>query len=174
MSAPDLQALAGELLEELSAANKIIQGALAVMSPAEKIRWAERNDREGLVGEDGGTTRANPRLALIQRAGAALREAKQASGQARTALGGFVAKCVGVDIAAETLTFEADALWHGDLGCWYTIIPAKHFESLVVMPQDEIDEFVRASQLCALRDACIAPAAIMARAVHTRAQEVQS
>lgn len=49
------------------------------MSPAERRRWAEWNDREDLIGDDGGTTRANPRLALIQRAGKTLREAQQAA-----------------------------------------------------------------------------------------------
>ena len=173
MSARDLQALAAELLDELSAAHKIIVAMLAEMTAAEKLRVSQRIDALGLIGDDGGTTRANPRMALIERAGAALRKAKEAPGKARTALGGFTAMCVALDTAAETLTFEVDAFEHGDLGCWYTIIPADHFEQLVVMPQEEFDEFVTASQVCALREACIAPAAIMAR-VHTRAQEVQS
>lgn len=87
MSAPDLQALAAELLEELSAAHKIIGAMLAEMTVAEKCRVSQRIDALGLIGDDGGTTRANPRLALIERASAALREAKQERGRARTALG---------------------------------------------------------------------------------------
>lgn len=54
---------APKLLAELCAAHKIIQNALAVMTPEQKAEWGRLNARDGLEGE--GITRANERLAVI-------------------------------------------------------------------------------------------------------------
>lgn len=58
-----------ELLAELKAAHTIIRNALAVMTTAQKARWGELNERDGVAGE--GITRAHERLALIELVGGA-------------------------------------------------------------------------------------------------------
>lgn len=55
-----------ELLRELRAADKIIRNALQIMTPMQKMTWAQRNARDGVDGE--GVTRANERKAVLDRA----------------------------------------------------------------------------------------------------------
>jgi hypothetical protein len=54
-----------DLVGELQDASTIIRNALAVMTPEQKLQWAEANDRDGCSGE--GTTRANEREAVLAR-----------------------------------------------------------------------------------------------------------
>jgi hypothetical protein len=65
MSAPTY----AELLAELASAHAIIANALKVTTTSQKLRWGVLNERDGVDGE--GITRANERLALIERAGGA-------------------------------------------------------------------------------------------------------
>lgn len=58
--------LVRDLVGELQDASTIIGNALALMTPAQKLQWAEANDRDGCSGE--GTTRANEREAVLARA----------------------------------------------------------------------------------------------------------
>lgn len=55
-----------ELLRELRHAHQIIRNALNIMTPAQKEKWAKRNDRDGVTGE--GTTRFFERESAIKRA----------------------------------------------------------------------------------------------------------
>jgi len=55
-----------ELLAELKAAHQIIRNALSLMTPAQKRKWTGMNDAAGLIEQ--GTTRANEREAVIERA----------------------------------------------------------------------------------------------------------
>jgi len=54
-----------ELLAELHYAHQIIRNALNIMQPWQQSAWAEKNAKDGVDGE--GTTRANERLAVIER-----------------------------------------------------------------------------------------------------------
>jgi hypothetical protein len=58
-----------ELLAELKAAHIIIRNALAVMTTAQTLQWGTLNERDDVTGE--GITRANERMAVIERAGGA-------------------------------------------------------------------------------------------------------
>lgn len=53
-------------LQELKAAHRIIQNAMAVMTTAQKSEWGRLNERDGVAGE--GVTRANEREAAMARA----------------------------------------------------------------------------------------------------------
>lgn len=55
-----------ELLAELRAAHQIIKNALAIMTVEQKQQWGCMNERDSVDGE--GVTRANERLAAIQKA----------------------------------------------------------------------------------------------------------
>lgn len=50
-------------LKELKAAHQIIRNALSIMTTAQKVKWQELNERDGVDGE--GATRANEREAVI-------------------------------------------------------------------------------------------------------------
>ncbi|WP_354684790.1 hypothetical protein [Cupriavidus necator] len=55
-----------QLLSELQLAHRIIQNALAIMTPEQKSEWASRNILSGNDSE--GTTRAHEREAVIAKA----------------------------------------------------------------------------------------------------------
>jgi len=54
-----------DLVGELQDASTIICNVLNLLTPAQKLQWAEANDRDGCSGE--GTTRANEREAVLAR-----------------------------------------------------------------------------------------------------------
>jgi len=58
-----MRTIADELRDELRAAHIIIRGALTVMTFAQKMEWANANERDDAIGE--GVTRANERQAVI-------------------------------------------------------------------------------------------------------------
>lgn len=66
---PTSAAVADKLLDELTRAHIIIRNALAVMTTAEKIKWGQINERDGVSGSDEGITRANDRRSVILQAG---------------------------------------------------------------------------------------------------------
>lgn len=64
-----LIAAAPDMLAELVKAHKIIRNALALMTPEQRDLWAGENDKEGLIGDSGGTTRASERTTVCEKAG---------------------------------------------------------------------------------------------------------
>lgn len=62
-----------ELLAELHYAHQIIRNALNIMQPWQQSAWAGKNAKDGVDGE--GTTRANERLAVMEKAAQSHREA---------------------------------------------------------------------------------------------------